>query len=173
MSSLEVGNKSITASYLSVWSCPAMTPVPSAPLQRPLNFNNLEPFTSTSKHNLLINRYCLLTYLRIRSETLSKSEFEVANMVTQTSKFKQAVTDSKKLKAKPTDDELLEVLLRDSHLSLSAYLRLIRVVVIRTLQSRYPGDQVRGRSQAWCFRLQGRSHAGTTSASFLALQLRG
>lgn len=30
-------------------------------------------------------------------------------MVTQTPKFKQAITDSKKLKAKPTDDELLEV----------------------------------------------------------------
>ena len=30
-------------------------------------------------------------------------------MVVQTAKFKQAITDSKKLKAKPTDDELLEV----------------------------------------------------------------
>ncbi|KAL8792695.1 MAG: hypothetical protein Q9195_004670 [Heterodermia aff. obscurata] len=30
-------------------------------------------------------------------------------MVVQTAKFKQAITDSKKLKAKPTDDELLEL----------------------------------------------------------------
>ncbi len=30
-------------------------------------------------------------------------------MVAQSAKFKQAATDSKKLKAKPTDDELLEV----------------------------------------------------------------
>ncbi|KAL8826153.1 MAG: hypothetical protein Q9191_003977 [Dirinaria sp. TL-2023a] len=30
-------------------------------------------------------------------------------MVTQSPKFKQATTDSKKLKAKPTDDELLEL----------------------------------------------------------------
>ena len=33
----------------------------------------------------------------------------IAAMVAQSAKFKQAVTDSKKLKAKPTDDELLEV----------------------------------------------------------------
>ena len=43
------------------------------------------------------------------SPTLLSRSFSEINMVAQTAAFKKAVEDSRKLKAKPTDDELLQV----------------------------------------------------------------
>ena len=85
-------------------------------------------------------------------------------MVAQSAKFKTAITDSKKLKAKPTDDELLEVSHRVCSLHVATeftsgacYCRHCKLVLtigptpfiaLWLLQARNPRDHVRERYQA-------------------------
>lgn len=87
--------------------------------------------------------------------------------VTQTPQFKKAVEDSRKLKAKPNDNELLEVWHRRIRQYAIRKTTLTLDPAVRAVQARHPGPAIRGQQGSRHVRAEGivaadqaRRHAG-------------
>lgn len=76
-------------------------------------------------------------------------------MVAQTAEFKKAVEDSRKLKAKPSDDELLQVREQWFRVKGKAHETNCSGIALRTVQAGHPGPSYRVLRQARHVRPQG------------------
>jgi len=83
-----------------------------------------------------------------RTYTETQKTHNIKMPTAQSAEFKKAAEDSRKLKAKPTDDELLQVCQHTQSRQKST-VQLTHSTAVRTLQARHARPTVRAGRQAW------------------------
>lgn len=106
------------------------------------------PRRSNKTHEIAdpsLTLFCTFAFLHSYIHTYSLHRlYHTFKMVAQTAEFKKAVEDSRKLKAKPSDDELLQVRhAPHEHDLLEKSMADDDTTALRTLQAGYPGPPYR------------------------------